>query len=120
MTNAIYPPHDGTGCAPIALSRAEEALDAITGSALQAVQKARYDQIVKHGHDAEADDMHPMDWLTRQAACYAATAIERIQRAGGDYASSKAALAKMMAFGLAAFDRIERVEARAAKKGGGA
>jgi hypothetical protein len=53
--------------ANVPLARIDELLAAVSGPALKAVLEMRIEQIVKHGHTAEADRMRPAGMLIKEA-----------------------------------------------------
>jgi hypothetical protein len=94
--------------ADVPLAKAEELRAAVTSPAVRAVLEMRIEQIVKHGHDAEADLMLPILWLPKQAHEYAQIAVESVGVTGRDRDLERACkcLARTAALSIAAIDRI--------------
>jgi hypothetical protein len=95
--------------ADVPLARSEELLAALQGPAMRAVCAMRVEQIVKHGHTAENDEMLPILWLPKQARDHAQIACDRVGVTGKDrnLEAAKLSLARTAALCLAAIDRID-------------
>ncbi|MGZ8286114.1 MAG: hypothetical protein ACXW27_08980 [Allosphingosinicella sp.] len=88
---------------------AAELAHAAAGPALQDVLRFRIDQIVVHGHDAEADSMMAIERLPLQAREFLIAAVEQITGVRGEQALPVARknLARTAAMCLAAMDRLD-------------
>lgn len=93
------------------MARVGELLAAIQGPALRAVLDARIEQIVKHGHDAEHDQMQPIGQLPKLARETAAMAMDTL---GGDERRNipvaRRRLARAAAICMAAIDRLDMIK----------
>lgn len=83
----------------------------LQGPALQAAIAARLQQVVRHGHDAEADAMLALDALPLRAREYLAAALEQIRghHTERNLPVARKNLARTAALCLAAYDRLEGV-----------
>jgi hypothetical protein len=88
--------------------RAEELLAALTGPAMRAIMEMRIEQIVKFGHTAETDVMHPITWLPKQTIDQAQMAHARIgvTEAGRNLPAAMKASARAGACAAASIDRV--------------
>lgn len=91
----------------VPLLRTDELLAAIQGPALRLVLEARIEQIIKHGHDSESDQMLAITRLPQLAREQGAMAIDVLGH--DDRRNIKVAirrLARSAAINLAAIDRL--------------
>lgn len=101
--------------AGVPLLMVEEVLAALTGAAVAASLEARFDQIVRRGHDGEHDDGHALTWLPKIARDYASIAVDRLGGVEGqrNLPKGRQRLADLAALAMASLDRLDR-----ATKGG--
>lgn len=101
--------------ADVPIARTDELLAAIQGPAVRAALEARIDQIVRHGHDREHDEMLPITRLPQLAREQLSMALDVM---GSDdrrnLAVARRRIARGVAIGLAAIDRLDMIS----KEGG--
>lgn len=100
--------------ADVPLAGTYDLLAAVSGYAVRIVLEMRIEQIVKHGHTSENDEMLPILWLPKQAKDYAQIACDRIGVTGKDrnLDAAERALARCAALCLASIDRLRQARGR--------
>lgn len=95
--------------ADVPLARTDELLAAVQGPAIRAVLEARIEQIVRHGHDREHDEMLPITRLPQLAREQLSMALDTSLTAGErrDLRVARRRLARSAAMCLAAIDRLD-------------
>lgn len=100
----------GEGAGEGRVAQLGELLEALQGAAVRDVLAMRIEQIVKHGHDAERDDMMAIDFLPREAASRLQAAVDRLRGLEGvrNIPAARLGLVRATAMALAAIQRLDR------------
>jgi sugar phosphate isomerase/epimerase len=104
----------GEAAAEASVEQLPSLIAALQGPAVRLALEMRLEQIVRHGHDAEADAMLPLDHLPRQARDRLVAAIEQISATAEkrNLPVAMKNLARTAALCLAAIDRIRPIVER--------
>jgi hypothetical protein len=95
------------------VGQADMLVAAVTGEALRGTVRMRVEQIAKHGHTPDSDDMLPITLLAKGAQDMVGLARAAIGVTGRDrnLDAAKKRLLRAAALCWAAFDRLERATA---------
>ena len=102
--------------ADVPLARADELRSAVTSPAVRAVLEMRIEQIVKHGHSAEADSGLPLRHLPANARSMIIDCMDLLEGPRRNWVVARRRLAKAAAMLIAG---IERLDSEIAARGGG-